>query len=289
MTDPYTCPECGKPTRGDTFVCHACTDHAKAQLLSIASLLPGADDKRARRGSNWRVGTVGRAPDKPLPFDPRVTDVIAPFIKWLTVTARIIEQHTNTTPPPTPIHLVLWVRQHAEWVAGQEWAQDLTTGVSQAHKKFEQVFDIPPDRFAIGKCNAEREDDSVCQEFLSAPAREGFLRCPKCGTQHDVTARRKELLAAAGDLHVTVAEAVKLIRLSGMNVDKRMLWAVIRLTPVPEGGTRVQVDIKGRRQRMSVYPLGAIQEALEILHHDDERMKEVKRSAWGNSRLRTPS
>lgn len=286
MSETYPCPECGAALPPDAFVCRDCTGKARSQLLSIAFLLPHADAKRARLGTNWKDGTIGRAADTPLPFDPRVTETIGAFTNWLIGVARIIEDETGDAWPADHIALVLWVRERAKWAARQEWATDLVQGTRSAHERFSRVFDLPPETYAIGQCMAEHDDGRVCREFLAAAAREGFHVCPECGQQHDVAKRRAELLEQSGDLHVTADEAVRLLRLNGKDVDARTVRAVIRLVPIHEGGTKPLLDIKGRLRQVSAYRLGAISDAIDLLDHDEEMLREVRRIKRGGTPTR---
>lgn len=281
MSETQHCPECGGALPQDAYVCRTCVHDVRKSLLSIAFLLPHADAKRARLGTNWKDGTIGRAAETPLPFDPRVTDTIRAFTNWLTGIARIIEDHTNETWPAEPVQLVLWVRERAQWTAKQEWATDVTAGVKAAHDKFHHVFDIPPETYAIGQCMAEHDDGNVCREYLAAPAREGIHKCPKCGQQHDVMRRRAELIAQSGDLHVTADEATRLLRIDGKDVDVRTVRAVIRQVPIREGSKRPVRDIKGRVRQVSVYQLGAIRDAVNLLADDPDMRRAVNRIKRG--------
>lgn len=282
QTQTQHCPECGGALPQDAFVCRACVHDTRKSLLSIAFLLPHADAKRARVGTNWKDGTIGRAADTPLPFDPRVTDTIQAFTNWLIGIARIIEDQTGAAWPADPVALVLWVREQAPWTSKQAWATDVTTGTKAARDTFYRVFDIPPETYAIGQCMAEHEDGSMCREYLAAPAREGIHKCPKCGQQHDVSKRRAELIAQSGDLHVTADEATKLLRLDGMNIDVRTVRAVIRQVPIREGSTRPVRDIKGRERQVFVYRLGAIRDAVNLLATDADMQREVNRIKRGS-------
>lgn len=284
MTNPHPCPECGKPLSPDAFVCKGCVSRARKQLLSIALLLPHADAKRARLGTNWKTGTVRRASETPLPFDPRVTETVQAFTNWLITTARIIEDQTGTAWPADEVALVLWVRERVQWCARQEWATDVTTATRHGHDRFCRVFDIPPEAYAIGQCGAEHEDGSVCKEYLAAPAREGIHKCPRCGQQHDVAKRRADLLEQAGDLHVTAQEATRLLRLDGMDVDTRTVRAVVRHVPIEAGGSRPLRDIKGRVRQVMVYPLGSIRDAVKVLAEDADMQREVSRIKRGTAR-----
>lgn len=281
MNEIHPCPECAHPLPQDAFVCRGCVDEARRQILNVAFFMTQADDKRARRSTTWKFGTVGRSPVDPLPFDPRVTGAIAPFVNALVTTARMAEDETGETWPASEIQLALWVRERALWASRQEWAVHFIREMRHGHARVVRAFDIPPDTYAIGKCLADLDDGSVCNEYLAAPAREGFHKCPKCGNQHDVAKRRAALLEQAASLTVTVQEAVRLLRLDGMSVDSRTLWAVVRHVPIQPAGDRPVRDIRGRTRQVSVYPLGKVREAVAALAGDREMQREVGRLKRG--------
>lgn len=279
MTE-YPCPACERPLPEDAFVCRECVAGARDQLRDIASFLAWADDKRARRGTTWRFGTIGRAPEKPLPFDPRVTEAVAPLTNWLIGWGRVIEEESGQVWPADVVALVLWLRERLPWIAGREWAHEFSEGVTKGHRRLVRIFDIPPDREAIGTCGAEH-DGIVCTEILAAEKGATYHPCPRCGAQHVVEDRRNELIEQAADLTVTTAEAVRLLRVDGQDVSRRLIQAVIRHVPIYAVGAREERDIKGRVRRVDVYPLGKIRDALDLYGSDEETRRAVKRQMRG--------
>lgn len=281
--EQHPCPECERPLPEDAFVCGHCITTAREQLTTMADLMVHADEKRARRGTNWRFGTIGRSPESPLPYDTRVTEALNAMMNRFTGWAREVEEQTGQTWPAGEVALVRWLEGQMRWTASQEWAGDAVREVRHAHDRIVRVFDIPPERHAIGRCNAEHEDGSICPEILAAPASDGWHACPRCGTQHDVGKRRSEMLSQAGDQLVTVHEAVRLLRLTGRNADQRLVRAVVRYVPIPDGGTRDTTDIKGRRRPVPVYPLGKISDALDEVEVDENKSREVRQIMRGAS------
>lgn len=284
MSD-YPCPACGQALPADAFVCRACTGKARTRLRDLADFLAWSDDKRARRGTNWRFGTIGRSPEVPLPYDPRVTKAVEPLTNWLIGWGRVIEDEAGQVWPADPVALVLWLRERLTWIAGQEWALDFVQGVESAHAKLERLFDNPPDREAIGRCGADLPDGSACPEVMAAEKGAVQHECPRCGALHDVKARREEMLGQAADLTVTTAEAVRLLRVDGKDVDRRMIQALIRHVPIRSVGWRDETDVKGRKRRADVYPLGALRDGLALMERDDEARRAVKRAMRGGRDL----
>lgn len=283
MTDA-NCPRCDRQQAPDAFICKHCGDTIRAQLLNIAQLITGADEKRARVGSAWRHGTIGRSNERPLPYDPRVTDTIQPFTRWLAGWAKVIGEQRSATPPTSDMSTILWVREFVQWATMQEWAEDLAVGVERAHRRITALFDIPPDREAIGACGAVLDDDgNTCKEILAAVKGDSTHTCPKCKTTHDVKERRDHLLERSKELSVTVAEAVSLLRTTGeREATPRLVRAVIRFVPIQSTGQRTEVDRNGRRRPpVDTYPLGAIRDGMDIYKNDPAARKRIKREATG--------
>lgn len=281
MTDRNPCPQCERPTPEDAFVCRTCVDEMRRQVLNVAFLMTHADEKRARRGTNWKTGTVRRSPETPLPFDPRVTDALNPFVNVLITTARMIEDETGDEWPGEELRLALWIRERAAWASKQEWASHLVREIRHGHDRVVRVFDIPPEEYAIGVCGAEREDGTTCPEELSAPAKEGAHRCPRCAHEHDVGARRKAMLDKAEDLLFTPDEAARALRLTEYDVDARLVRAVVRHFGIQPRRAKMTTDIKGRPRSVDTYPLGEIREGIHAMEGDTEVRKSVRRIMRG--------
>lgn len=282
MTD-QTCPRCGRPTRGDAFVCGECVRIAGSHLRDVAEFLSWADDKRARRGSTWRFGTIGRTAERPLPYDPRVTEAVDEVVNGLIGWARICEDSGAGAWPADQVALAGWIADRLGLVASQPWAQEAVDAFAGCHARLVALFDIPPEREAIGQCNAgaDADGDGGCPEILSAEAGATFHDCPRCETRWDVRDRRAALLDAAGDFRVTIAEAVRLLRVDGRDVTPRLLWAVVRTVGIVPVDQRMELDSKGRRRRVDVYRLGALQGGVEAMEADPEQRRAVKRAMRG--------
>lgn len=275
---------CTRIMTDDAFVCRECARQAHKDLTQAAEFLQWVDEKRARVTSNWNNGTIGRSPDTPLPYDPRVGETLTPIRNTLTTWARThqAEHPDHDHPPATLSALAQWLSEFTEWAAGKPWAHDAFDQYQAARLSLEKLFDIPADREAIGECSAQIDDDHQCAEILAAEKGATSHKCPKCGTIHDVKERREVMLGYAAELGVTVNESVRLLRTTDRtNVDPRTIRAIIRQVPIYSSGARTELDIKGRRRKVDVYPLGAIRDALDTFDTDRETQKAVRRIVRG--------
>ena len=281
---------CSRIISDDAFVCRACAKEAHKDLTEVAYFLSHIDEKRARYTTNWRSGTIGRSPDKPLPYDPRVGRTLTPIRGTLTTWARLhADEHPDHAQPPTDLaDIATWLAAYTEWDRGRDWSHEAFDHYQSAHADLKRLFDNPPDREAIGVCGAWVEVEGIerqCPEVLAAEAGATSHSCPKCGAVHDVAERRSGLIDAAKNFGVTTAEAVKLLRTTERhNVDARLVRALIRHAPIPSTGRRTERDIKGRVRHVDTYPLGAIRDALDLYETDRETTREVRRLIRGGAR-----
>lgn len=274
------CDRCSRIINNDAYVCRECAAEATKDLTEAADFLQHIDEKRARITTNWRSGTVGRSPDVPLPYDPRVGKALGPIRNILTTWARIHQdEHPDHSEPPTDLTLLAtWLVDFTEWDAGQPWAHDAFDQYQSVHESLKRLFDIPPDREAIGTCGQELEDGEPCPEVLAAEKGALHHDCPRCAYRHDVKARREAMLDEADDFTVTVAEAVRMLRTTDRHhVSARLIRALVRYVPILDKGQRAERDITGRVQHANMYALGAIRDALDIYDSDKERQREINR------------
>lgn len=280
---------CGALISDDRYACPACAATAKADLLAAAPFLAWLDDKRARRGAIRLGGGGGRSAETPLPYDQRVGNIAGPVVTALHTWARThqAEHFDHPTPPAKLTHLAVWLSGSVDWASTRPWACDAFGEYEAALTEMHRLFDVPPDREAIGECGTDLGDYD-CPEFLSAEAGAEYHDCPRCGTRHNVKERREALIKQAGDLSVAIPEAVRLLRINGHDVDRKMLHAVIRAFGLePSKGLRC--NTRGEWRSTDLYRLGAITDAVASLEHDDDMRRAVRRARRNPSSVDTRS
>lgn len=166
-----------------------------------------------------------------------------------------------------------WIADHAEWVTLRPWAMELFNDAQRIENSLARLFDNPPDVVALGPCNV---DD--CTHLLAATPDATTCVCPHCGHEHDVQQRRLDLLKQADDLNVTLAEAVRLMRITGHDIDQRTMRAIVRHFGIESPWRRT---IPGVDHPVAVYPLGKIREAVEAMTSDNDTRKAVNREKRG--------
>jgi len=281
-----TCPMCSRVISSDTFVCRECAKTAKAHLASIATFADWADGKRARMGSAWSIGGGSRATETPVPFDPRVTVVFKPVHNDLVGWARIVWDDAPDLGDPAgtaTADIARWLMGYVEWFATRQDGQDAFTAWARSDDSLERLYDSPPEKVYLGRCNAST-DFGPCPESLYAEVGSipPHLNCPKCGSVTDTEERQEELKVGVENYLGTARELSRLLKLVlGEDASPRMLWAYAKHGLIQSHGVRVEHDTLGRRREVPTYRIGDVRQAARILAADDEQRKAVRRIMRG--------
>jgi hypothetical protein len=281
-----TCPICSRVLSSDMFVCRECTKIARAHLSSIAKFCAWADDKRARVGSTWSIGGGSRASERPLPFDPRVTKIIQPIHNDLTTWARIVWEDAPRLSDPAGTDtssIAFWLMTYCGWFATRQDGQDAFQAWERANQSLENLYDRPPEKVYLGRCNAST-DFGPCPESLYVEAGDvaAHISCPRCGAAIPVDERRAELAEGVEDYLGTARELSRLLKLVlGEDANPKMIWAYARQGLIHQHGVRVEQDTLGRSREVPTYRIGEVREAASILARDDEQRKAIRRTMRG--------
>ena len=265
------CRRCGRDAGRDAFACNYCADTARTDLTTIADFATHLDDKRARLGSNWQNGTIGRAAETPMPFDPRVSKVANPIRIALHGTAKIvIDAGAVVMPLSDDIYDVAeWLVTRVDWLRRQECGPSEFATFDTCRSNLEQLFDRPPDRMYIGRCHGKIED-VPCAESLyveiddNGKPDKGTVKCPRCDQGHDVNSRREEIKAGVKDYLGTMREISRLCRLMyDDGVSMTMLYLYAERGLMESQGWRMERDAKGRNRSVSTYRIGDVEDAIK--------------------------
>jgi hypothetical protein len=165
-------------------------------------------------------------------------------------------------------------------IATHPWATDLLRDMLRLERALARLVDRPPDRWYAGKCSTPDPDDPnrlVCQAELYASTDSGSVRCPACGTEHDVTGRRDFLLAEAREYAVTATEAAgALIAWTDYDGSETKLVDLIRKWRDRDKlEVRDVTSLHGKDRHL--YRLGDIQELL-VEHAQREQQRRLSRA-----------
>lgn len=229
------CEVCQQPTAGTDL----CGQH-RSQLGGWLHTVPllAAELLDRRRGLSRNGGLGGSGDEHPIPWDEGAAAVLADF------EARVrLACHAGATETASCAAL----RAHATWRTfgdASTW-RAMAEAVGRA-----EDFLTPPARWYAGVCSAPVLDDwgsvTECSRDLYARGTTGHIRCPSCGTKHDVAERRAVLVDRADDQLVTLREFV--------TAAPELLRSDVRLDRVQKWATRGLVTNRGARQREYLDP-----------------------------------
>lgn len=270
---------CSRPVK-DAFVCKECAATAADNLAHIADLAQHADEKRARYGSNWKTGTIGRAAETPLPYDPRVSRVLDPIRVSLHGTARIIledcdEEDDGTSPIADSVSSVAtWLVQFTDWLRRQAVGPEEFASIGAASKALFALFDRPPETVYVGTCGDQTEA-GTCPESLYVDPDASAVRCSRCKAVHDVDVRRDQLADQVEEYLGTAREISALCRIQfGDDVSTAMIRGYVRHGLLQPKGERAVMTLTGLR-KATVYRIGDVREIVSKM--DDRERRRIKK------------
>lgn len=279
MTHPTatTCHQCTRPTNG-TYLCRDCTNTVRTRLRDIADLCQYADDKRARYGTNWRYGTIGRTPETPLPYDPRVTPVIRAVGYALAPAVSIVMaiERPKVLVSDRPAARAIWLTSHLAALTTHPDGPRVIDRINLVHHRITTLFDAPPEQIYVGRCG------DVCTEslYVDRGHTASVARCPRCATEHLIAERRTQLEAGVDAYLGTVKEIHRLLTQTfGQDVSPRMIYGLAGHGMIQQRGTRAELDIKGRRRDVATYRIGEVRDALRVMRSDRSQEAAVRRLA----------
>lgn len=272
------CPVCTRPTDG--FACETCADQAAGHLRTIADLSRYADEKRARMTTNWRSGTIGRTPEQPLPYDPRVTRVLDPIKADLRSLAQTVTEDAPEHGEPASSqlhHLAGWLADAMQWLRMQVQAVEEFGAIKRHHDRIVRLFDRPPDLIYVGRCDAELAEGR-CTESLYVERGPAYVRCSRCATVHDIDSRRDALADGVDEYLGTIKEISRLCRLTlGEDVSVSMIHYYARVGMIQSHGERIEPDKMGRPRAAALYRIGEVRQAVQVMARDERKRRRVLR------------
>ncbi len=264
MTDrAQRCHVCTRPCP-DGYVCHDCTEQARADLAGIALFAQACEDKRARRKTNHPTERTSPSADTPLPYDPRVTAVLDPIITAMSGTLHIITEGRKITTSVDVFDLpsaCAFVTGHLSWLRTIPEGPEEVTSFDTAHANLEELFDRPPDQLYLGECGAaENEHGWPCTHILYVENKSplpSYVRCEVCGVQTEVDGRRDYFRTQVAAYQATMRELVTLapLLLDGAG-SKRTLHEWTRRGLLRPVGTRLERNLRAEWRQVATYRIG---------------------------------
>lgn len=271
------CEACDRPV-ADAFVCGACAGQLERDLGDVPALVEDLDVALSRQAVfGDRAG--GKSAEKPLPIDPRASEVGWVLRNTLSTWIRVLveEGHAQAhssgaetsgwssgcdglgagSQPLTAAFMARWLLGHVEAIrhhqAGGEAADEIRSAIAHVRR----VIDRPAQRWYAGACN--------CGTDLYVRPGATVIACRDCGTEHDVAKRRTELLDALEDRLATTVEISRAVRTIGQ----------IEVTPSAIRGYAFRGRLEAKTVDRQGRPLYRMGDVLDLMAGEHARHAEV--------------
>jgi hypothetical protein len=230
---------CGRPTQD--MLCGRCLTDLSTGLRQLAThgidahgdrrpgLLEELEITLTRTSPSTALGQGTRSSaDKPVSFHEAASVIrvraVYDITRWARNVARTWPHLTLTAT--TPAAMCEWMATVSGLLKEHPYAGALHHDITRLVKDIRHVIDLAPERLFIGQCSAIVEGVE-CPEDLYARHDRATASCHTCGTEHDVTQRRKVLYDAAMNVHATGTEIARAMpKIFGMEVsaDRIRTW-----------------------------------------------------------------
>lgn len=303
-----TC-DCSRPC-GDAYACHECTRTARENLVHITDLAAALDEKRAKVRSNWDVSNLGASkparkwrtddnqtlthaaaptfrPSSALGFDPRVSRVADQVHNGLVGIVRDMPRRTDEAPPydAGSHQIARWLIGQVQEIRKQETAGDTFAIIGRLVSDLHHLFDNPPPALFLGECKMIDADGEECHESIYLDADKitsDTVACPRCGITHDVAERRKTLMQGVDDYLGTAKEISRLLRnIAGADVSPKMIHSYAAHGMLTKMGTRLEHDRDGRPRQATLYRIGQVRQAVQIVQARRQKRHKMRGAREG--------
>jgi hypothetical protein len=208
------CANCAAALTDQGVICHACTGRLTADLASTADLLAELDTTITRQA---RITAPARGNgDKPLPYDAPASAAATALRTALHTWARVLHEETATAYPAGNAAVPAWLARHADVIRMQEWAAEMAHDIKRAVDQGWRAVDRQEERYYAGPCGNQVNDPAglyVCPTVLWVKLDAPRVTCRTCAGSWDVAERREQLIQAAGDYWLGIAQAASLASL----------------------------------------------------------------------------
>ena len=209
-----TCQVCNAEIADDRTICPACHARITDDLAQVEWLDSELTNQICRLARHSRgVGVTSHGSERPLPFDPRSSEVAGELEAMLRAWVRPLPgPHAEDWPLSSPTQLAARLLAHP-WHTDTEagvFADELAWSLAQAR----HCIDTPANEIFLGFC---------CDIRRYARAGKREWTCPDCQTVIDVQARRGEMLDQARDVNARAAEISRGLSSFNLPVDRALI------------------------------------------------------------------
>jgi uncharacterized Zn finger protein (UPF0148 family) len=207
MTPVRCATRCGRPARGGT-ICPGCAHRLAGDLRQAPALIRELETTFSRQTASGRT-EGGRSAETPLAYGVLAAEALRALTKALRSSARALDPLTLETGQLSAGELAAWLGHNITEVRGDEHAHTMFRRITEAMAKARVVVDRRPDRWYAGPCGFDGDGrEEACSTELYAEVGEGYIRCPTCGEQWDVAARRRAIAATVAAALTSLGQEV---------------------------------------------------------------------------------
>lgn len=213
MIRPCATPGCGDTVPESAVVCSGCVRRCKDALDQIPALWGELRATYARLDAVGPSGARGGS-STPLPWKPHGREALEVLRDVTTEWARTLVQSGGPWPETgRDANPARYLAAHVHALTRHPHAGQAVDEITDAVRFAWRTVDRPPDTLLVGICEAATADGPACRKRLYASPGDVVAECPGCGTRHYIEHRRRVMLDAAEDLHVTQTVALGWVRL----------------------------------------------------------------------------
>lgn len=194
---------CDYPAHKDTQICTICRDKLTRELAELPSLLEDLYVTLSRQTALGRNGS--RSASAALPFDPRASMAAEVLRSTLIGWVRELHDQAEYWPIDTLHAVAVWLYARRHRLLDHPAVEQACDEIGHACALARRATDRPPVRIYAGRCGY-----LGCDEDLMAKPGRDTVRCRRCGTIHDVGARRDRMLAELDSMLLTASEIARI-------------------------------------------------------------------------------
>lgn len=204
------CVICTRDNR-DGYACGTCTAKLVEDLYWLAWLgteLQVTVTKQARLS----VGLGGPRTGSPLGYHAGAVDVYDALHNCLVGWVR--DRGGPNWPRNTATAMALWLAHERAWLRSVPQVEQIALDVERHTNAALAVINPPPtNEQTYGVCGEESGEGHACEALLYGEVGDSWVRCRRCGTQHDTRTRREALERRMEGLYFRAATLARLLPL----------------------------------------------------------------------------
>ena len=236
------CTNCTAEVTNGLALCAKCRQTLTVALVNVAAY--HADVLRIRPGERVKVRSTYQSTPPPgatPTYDPisDVADAVATMV-YTWCLALVDDRPTAGKIPGETTTRCGWLEHHIPSIATLEWAAELLRDALAAERKLVRILDKADTGWYAGRCGSSLEEERIhdgttclcachngiyqpcdmpggcgsevaviaavtCERGLYATTGQSWIRCPECGTTHNVADRRAAMMDEAREQVAPVA------------------------------------------------------------------------------------